>query len=314
MKMKENLVSAIIPTFNRMDYISKALDSVLSQSYKNIEIIVIDDGSTDNTIEFLKNKYANKVKVLQQAHKGPGSARNTGILHSQGEYIAFLDSDDWWNPRKIEFQIDLMITDLEIGLVYCDMEYFFNGNTLNKFSFDIVKPLNGQCAKEIFLYGSPMHTPTSLVRRSAINNVGFFDEALNNMEDQDLWFRLSCKYKIDYIDISLVGCERNNSNKNRPTHNINIMIVKERMINKNGIQYSNSDLRKGMKDVYLKASYTYLKMGDKNNAKNCFKKHFELFPFSIKGYIVWIFSKVSTRTLVFIKNLLFSIRCKINSI
>ena len=121
-----SLVSAIIPTYNSVNYISEAINSVLNQTYKNCEIIVVDDGSTDNTRKTVENyirKYPHKIKYFYQENKGPSAARNKGIKEARGNYIAFLDSDDLWLPDKLEKQISLFMKDVSLKLTYCGGYY-----------------------------------------------------------------------------------------------------------------------------------------------------------------------------------------------
>ena len=112
-------VSIIIPTFNRKLMVCKAIDSALQQTFTDHEIIVVDDGSSDGTKEFLNEKYQDSIIILCQENQGPAVARNTGILESKGDYLAFLDSDDTWKPEKLESQLKKFNSTCKPGLVYC---------------------------------------------------------------------------------------------------------------------------------------------------------------------------------------------------
>jgi len=118
--MSTELVSVIIPAYNSEKYISDTIDSVLNQTYKNLEIIVVDDGSTDNTEKVVKEKLSNfsNFKFLKQCNLGSAEARNLGIRNSNGNYIAFLDADDLWLPQKIEKQIKFFLNNPDYGLVF----------------------------------------------------------------------------------------------------------------------------------------------------------------------------------------------------
>jgi glycosyltransferase involved in cell wall biosynthesis len=110
-------ISVVIPSYNRAHYIEKTIDSVLEQKRDDIEIILVDDGSTDNTRELVQNKYGDQVRYVYQENQGIPGARNTGIKNAQGDYIAFLDSDDYWHPNKLEQQMALIAEHPEYGLL-----------------------------------------------------------------------------------------------------------------------------------------------------------------------------------------------------
>src|SRR5438034_9298591 len=116
-----NTVSVIIPTYNYARYLAAAIESALAQTYAPLEIIVVDDGSTDDTLRIL-GAYGNRLRVLRQANQGAGAARNAGIAAARGEYVAFLDSDDLWHPRKLELQLARFASDPDLGLVHCGVE------------------------------------------------------------------------------------------------------------------------------------------------------------------------------------------------
>ncbi|NEP84931.1 MAG: glycosyltransferase family 2 protein, partial [Okeania sp. SIO3B3] len=136
-------VSVIIPAYNRADLIGETVDSVLAQTHPDIEIIVIDDGSTDNTADVLAT-YGSALRVIRQANAGQQAARNAGIRAATGDYIAFLDSDDLWLPHRIEAQLQRFEEVPEAGLVYCDAAVFDDetGQTLHKYN-DINPPHEG---------------------------------------------------------------------------------------------------------------------------------------------------------------------------
>jgi len=204
--MRNNLVSVIIPTYNSANYVKEAVDSVLGQTYKNIGVIVVDDGSTDNTKSILE-KYikSGEIKYIYQDNNGPASARNNGIKKSSGEFIAFLDADDVWLPNKLEKQIKLFENN-DVGLVYSDME-FFGGKFKYRHHSEVLK-------REMFrgyVYGKLIFEnfiPTSsiVVRRDVLDDIGLFDEdrELFAIEDYDLWLRITRRYKVDFVNKPLV--------------------------------------------------------------------------------------------------------------
>jgi glycosyltransferase involved in cell wall biosynthesis len=194
--MDSPTVSIIIPTYNRASFLRKAIQSVLQQTYRNFEIIVVDDGSTDDTLESIGEMH-NRVTYLYQAHKGRSAARNYGIQVSKGEYIAFLDSDDQYLPQKLELQIKFLENNPSLGMVYSwslaideegkELPFLFKGN------------LSGWIYPQL-LFSWPITTPTVVVRSDVIEQIGGFSEELDLWEDDDLWRRIARSYPI--------GCQR----------------------------------------------------------------------------------------------------------
>jgi glycosyltransferase involved in cell wall biosynthesis len=188
------LVSVIIPTYNSEIYVCKAIDSVLAQTYQNIEVIVVDDGSTDGTLDVLR-KYGDKIGVLTQKNFGPSSARNKGIRHAKGEYIAFLDSDDYWTKDKLEKQIKVIKSDSEIKFVNCSA-FLIDANTNTKrISTQMNLPPN-KLIKELYIRNVAGNPPGWLVARECFDAVGLFDESLKVAEDWDMALRLSKRFKF----------------------------------------------------------------------------------------------------------------------
>lgn len=205
MDRKTPLVSVIIPTYNRAHTISQAIDSVLNQTYGNLEIIVIDDGSTDNTKEILA-PYGQKITYLSQSNCGVSSARNAGIQQARGEYVAFLDSDDLWYPQKLEKQIEAIQRNKEYALCLTDIEYVDDAGSHIRFS-SLCKaiPYNGY----LFTYllqgsGTCSYVTTILVKKGVFTTVGLFDESLNTAEDIDMLLRITSRYQAALVDEPLV--------------------------------------------------------------------------------------------------------------
>ena len=182
-------VSIIIPCYNYANFLHKSLDSVLEQTYSNIEIILVDDGSTDNTRDIIHTKYLNKVKYIYQENKGASAARNKGMDMATGEYIAFLDADDFFAPTSIKDRLDILQNNSEIGWVYSKWQYVdTEGNTLsNAFQnapFAYKKRLRGNIFIEM-LSGALINTSAVLIRRSTFEDVGGFDERLSAFQDKE---------------------------------------------------------------------------------------------------------------------------------
>ncbi len=200
-------VSVIIPTFNRAKLLIEAIESVLAQKYRNYEIIVVDDGSTDETREVLIPYLAEqRIRYIFQKNKKQASARNTGIRNSKGEYIAFLDSDDLWLSDKLELQVHALEENPEAGMVYCNqylIELEADKEERIKYQKGMLK--SGWIFKDLLLRKFYCSTPTLLIRRAVLDKVGLFDESLEDaLEDWEFTLRISRDYQVIAIDEPLI--------------------------------------------------------------------------------------------------------------
>ncbi len=193
-------VSVVIPTYNFAQYITEAIISILNQTYKNIEIVVVDDGSTDDTKDVLK-PLSDRIKYIYQENSGPSRARNTGILNSSGGYIAFLDADDFWEPTKLEKQLNLFEDDHKTSLVFCFIKHVdVNRNILFIDEYD--DGWNGYVVDR--LLHRPIGTSSVLINRKYLQQVGLFDEDLLFSEDRDMFLRLAKNFKFNLVPEALV--------------------------------------------------------------------------------------------------------------
>ena len=197
-------VSVVIPTHNRANYIAHAVESVLDQTFRDYEIIVINDGSTDNTQEVLK-KFEDKIKLLHQENKGIAQTRNRAIQESTGEYIAFLDSDDYWMPEKLDQQVRILDTHPKVGIVYSRMPIVDKQG--NKIGMKPAGP-SGRNFRELLEIWGDLPTSTVMVRRSCFEKAGLFDTALHTMEDIDMWIRIARFYDIYEIENKVLAFYR----------------------------------------------------------------------------------------------------------
>ena len=201
--MTQPLVSVIIPCYNNASLVTASVNSVLQQDYPNIEVIVVDDGSTDNSVEVLE-QFGNRINLLQQVNQGPAAARNTGLQAAKGRYIAFNDSDDFWLPGKLSAQISFLEQHPEFGLCFSrwavwdknvsfdDMVQKYDQPTATN---DIDENLTGWLYIPL-LKESVIHTITAVIRREVLDDIGHFDTAYRIGEDYDLWIRISRKYQM----------------------------------------------------------------------------------------------------------------------
>jgi glycosyltransferase involved in cell wall biosynthesis len=201
------LVSIIIPTYNYAKYISRAIDSALSQTYPNIEVIVIDDGSTDETSSVV-TKYGRRLSYLRQENKGASSARNLGISVSHGEYIAFLDADDQYRLENVEHKVQFLQDHKEYRWVYSDWVWIDQLNReIARGSQDKNTLASLHATGNVFLLAlkdKRLQTNVFLFEREILVRAGGFDERLTIREDYDLYLRLAYSYPISYLDEPLV--------------------------------------------------------------------------------------------------------------
>ena len=193
-------ISVIIPTYNRRHTLERAIDSVLSQTFKPFEIIIVDDGSEDGTRNWVQEAYPS-IKYIYQSNNGVSSARNKGIISSRGSWIALLDSDDEWMPEKLEDQV--IFINENPGSLFCHTNEIWirNGVRVNqmkkhkKYGGDIFKYCLDMCR---------ISPSSSLIKKEVFEDVGLFDESLTVCEDYDLWLRITAKYTILFLDRPLI--------------------------------------------------------------------------------------------------------------
>lgn len=207
--MNELLVSVVIPAYNRANSVRRSVESVLQQTYRRLEVIVVDDGSTDGTPEVLET-FGDRIRVIRQPNGGPSSARNTGVAHGSGEIIAFLDSDDIWKPEKLERQVRLLENaGPQVPCCVCNAETIVDGPGIPD-SFEIAG-VTTALAEGYWLNPADLIATRFLlfnqvvaIRREAFEKVGGFNEDMRILEDHDLAFRLSLLGPWAFISDTLV--------------------------------------------------------------------------------------------------------------
>lgn len=195
-------VSVVIPAYNSAAKVKQAIESVLAQTYNDFEIVVIDDGSTDNT-ESIVRAFGDRVLYFRQENQGAGAARNSGIWKSRGEYIAFLDSDDLWSAEKLSVQVPLLENDPELGLVYSDWAVVSENGGVDPSFLARVPSASGYVFDQLVQWGFIL-TSGVVVRRKCLEDVGDFDNSLSIAQDYDLWLRISYRWKVALVDKALV--------------------------------------------------------------------------------------------------------------
>jgi glycosyltransferase involved in cell wall biosynthesis len=263
------LVTVVCPAYNCDRFIEPALESVLSQSYRPIEIIVVDDGSTDSTPEVVQS--FREVRYIRQSNQGPSAARNVGIVSALGEYIAFLDLDDLWTPEKLNIQLTGLLAYPKAGLSFGDMRLFWTNDSeeLTMFQkyrltteyFGHENVVNNAVAKLIRCNFIP--TSSVVARKSALTKAGNFDEQFRKAEDWDMWLRIAMRQPIIYSTKLLTLKRLHDVNVSRDSEGMNVASVqvleKLKQNHRKELQRLGIDISKVLSDCYRNLGYFYLR-------------------------------------------------------
>ena len=198
--MKNDFITVVIPTYNRVTFLKDAIDSVLAQTFLDFELIVVDDGSTDNTPKLLSS-YGDKIRVITQANQGPSAARNRGIEAAESEWIAFLDSDDVWKPDKLKKQVQFITDNPDTKICQTEEVWVRNGKRVN--------PRNKHEMHSGWIYEQCLPlcivSPSSvMIHQDVFEKTGLFDETMLACEDYDLWLRIAPHYPICLVREKLI--------------------------------------------------------------------------------------------------------------
>jgi|WetSurMetagenome_2_1015567.scaffolds.fasta_scaffold00064_36 glycosyltransferase involved in cell wall biosynthesis len=204
MREPDKLVSVIISCYNYGGYLADCVESALAQTYKNIEVIVVNDGSTDNTDDVMQRYLSDsRIRYISQKNAGQANAKNTGIKNARGAFLAFLDADDRWEADKLEKQIPLF-SDPSVGVVYCRAKYIDQDG--REFDYNMtshyLQPRRGHVT-EWLIFDNFIQFSSTVVRKECIDQLGGQDESLNMGTDWDHWLRISTKYRFDFADEQL---------------------------------------------------------------------------------------------------------------
>lgn len=283
---KELTVSVIIPNYNYGRFLSQAIESVLSQSVPCKEIIVVDDGSTDNSLDIL-DRYKERVNVVRQSNCGVGFARNVGVHKSSGDIVAFLDADDYWFPQKIEKQVESFLADEEIGLVTCGMQEFDgNGVILQNHN----QSISGWVADKIAAFNNPIIASGSAIaiRRNVFEKAGGFDtrKELHPSEDWEFCYRIARVNKIAFVPELLVHYRNhgNNGHLKIPRMEKAMLLAYQKIFNE--IPPENKKLkRESYANLYSVLAGSYYHAGDHRRFIRSLFKSIWYKPLKIKDYL-----------------------------
>lgn len=319
------LISVVIPTYNCAKYVASALKSVFDQSYDNIEVIVVDDGSTDETIDVLQ-PYMKDIVYIHQENTGLPGARNRGIKEATGEYVAFLDADDRWRKNKLEIQVKLLDSYPSVHIVFSDFSAFSEDGYkeesyyrkcfpfFNEYTFTLeeifqnktnifseylgcdVKIYYGHIERYLFC-GNFVLPSSAIIRKCVIDDLGGFDENYKISEETEFFLRLCTSYNAGYVDKPLVDYLIKRTGKLTGSTNTerlirNAISIQENYISKHPEVYIANRLffDKAIARSYTRLSYYYLTM-TMNKAARLEVRH-SIFrkPFQIRAYIFLLFS------------------------
>ena len=272
-----NLVSVIIPTYNRVNSLTDSLTSITNQTYKNIELIVVDDNSLDNTKEIICSLEIPNLKFLtHEKNLGAPAARNSGIKNCTGDFIAFMDDDDMWHPEKIERQLNYLIQNPEADAVFCEFKYVLK----NKFYYPD-KIMFDNNLLDLSLNRSLGSFSLPLIRKNCIDVTGLIDINLPSCQDWDYWIRLVQNFNLKKISDCLVT---RNLSKDQITSDINKKIKgREYLLNKHWDLISKYPVIENMHLSRLGSLNTLA--GNTKAAKDYFLKSFKTYPYSISTII-----------------------------
>lgn len=284
-------VSVIVTAFNRAKFLSETIQSVLNQTFNDIELLIIDDGSTDNTSDVVNSFSDARIKYYFQENSGQNAAKNRGFLLAKGKYITILDSDDVMKPQKLEKQVTLLEQNNDCGVCFTGVDvidengHFVKSLPLLKQKGDFLIYL----LEKNYLYNGS----NALYRRECLEKTGLFSEKVQRMTDWDLYLRMALYYKFDYIDENLLNYRVHSNNMSMGFKNYEragFTILKR--------IFSNKDFPKELRSLHskvfsLRYSYMadrYLGFNKSNRAKKYIMKSFKLYPKNIfKPQLIKIF-------------------------
>jgi len=284
-------VSVIIPTFNCERFIGEAIESVLAQTYRDFELIVVDDGSEDKTAERVK-QYGDKLTYLNQPNSGQARARNLGYTHSSGEYLAFLDSDDQWYPQMLEIEIQALDANPKVGLVYSDVDLIDEDGKLLQQHYLAQRAQRKKPFNSIIGYHWIPYPSASLKRRSIFEKAGCFDVSFyKGGEDVLLWAKM---YRLaDFLRIPqslaqrrIHGHQVTKLGKKRPA----VISMDTTLYNKLWALFADepdrqADLLVTYARMWSREGQRLVREGNLKSGRECFRRSFRYYPFYWRNYV-----------------------------
>lgn len=306
-------ISVIIPTYNCARYITQAIDSVLKQTYNDFEIIIIDDGSTDNTREAIERYLVYKnIRCFHQKNLGLAASRNKGIQIASGEYIALLDADDYWTSNKLEIQLKAFERNQNIELVHSNVYVIYEEDKTKVEKYCLNINYNSLTQRQIFekilFWEADICIPSTLIKRTVFDKVGNFDEKLSHLgcEDREFCLRAFRKCKSFFINEYLYYylVRKNSMTKNRERMQQARVYVVEKTIQETEY-FKNKKRAKQMvySKLYLSEGLNFFRAEDKRSAKIYLFKSLYFDCLSLKALIFFILCLSPNKFIKFLRNL-----------
>lgn len=282
-------VSVIIATYNRAHYVAETIDSVLSQKFRDFELIVVDDGSTDNTRELLR-RYGDRLRFYCQENRGPSAARNLGVRHARGEWIAIQDSDDLCRPNHLEVLFAYVAAQPDCRMVFANGAYLGRPNHGRDTTIPVRKSRrlgrDGVNLQDLF-EKSIVRLQASLISKSAYEEIGGHDESLRICMDLDLSFRLLMTFPVGYIDETVFDYRKHDGNDGR---NEDLRLTENiRVIEKLLKNYPDARKLLGGQKVARRIAYRYYRLAKERRKRGLYRNAFQaiekavsLYPLSVK--------------------------------
>lgn len=283
-------VSVIIPTYRRPDFLRRAIASVLSQTFKDFELLIINDASQDNTGQLVESIPDDRIRYhCNETNKGGAASRNRGIRQAQSTYIAFLDDDDEWLPQKLELQVGLLDqSPTEVGGIYTGYERIQRATGQ---SLGITMPTKrGDLSYELLLNNPLAGTSGLLLKKECFEEIGLFDEELPSYQDYDLWIRISKKFSFDYVNEVLyryyVHDKKIWTNPQALSKGLDIVVNK----------HCTKDLavRKNFSAQFLLLGVMFCYAGNLEQGRKAYWTAIRLYPFEIRNYFNLFLSLLGT--------------------
>jgi glycosyltransferase involved in cell wall biosynthesis len=291
--MTQPLISVVIPSYNSGAYIVDAVESALAQTYPTKEVIVIDDGSTDDTRARL-TPWLDKVRYIHQANGGVSQARNRGIAEARGEAIAFLDADDQWLPTKLTRQWETLSAHSAASLVHTDVVNLHESTGERVYEDARRREFSGDCYLALFR-GNRISPSSVLVKRNVLEAIGGFDEAIQgaSTEDYDLWLRIARRYSFCYLPELLTVYRLHSQNATRQQRRMleNEYYVLAKTVRDDPSLYTKmgrAAVRDRLASVAFDAGYANVEAGDLRRARHYFCAATRCSPLRAKHAMFWL--------------------------
>ncbi|WP_406695897.1 glycosyltransferase family A protein [Singulisphaera sp. Ch08] len=286
--MPNPLISTVIPAYNYERYVTAAVESALAQSYPHQEVIVVDDGSTDETRKRLA-PYEGRIRYLYQENRGLSAARNSGIRAARGEFVAFLDADDLWHPEKLATQVRYLMGHPELALLAASHRVI-GGGDIGRFDWPRVDGSQPIVARPVsfdeLVVGSRFGACAVVARKWCFQEIGMFDESLRSAEDLDMWIRIASRFPVAMLDVPLWLYRIHGTNMHDSTARMELNTL--RMIDKvfeepGALSRSSLLKRKALANISINLAYGYRDSQTYGMAVSRIARSFLLWPFPYPG-------------------------------